>query len=67
MPQSVLTLEIATKDRPEEKSLLPMSIVAFSRVIDFPVLSSHLAVTGTIGIQEGSIPSHPGVGGPSKL
>jgi hypothetical protein len=33
MPQSVLTLEIAIKDRPEEKSLLPMSIVAFSRVI----------------------------------
>jgi hypothetical protein len=33
-------------------------------VRDFPVRSSHLEVTGTIGTQDGSIPSHSGKTGP---
>jgi hypothetical protein len=43
-----LTLEIATKDRPEEKSLLPMSIVAFSRVIPWLlwIATAHARVRG---------------------
>ena len=35
-----------------------------STVLTFPALVSHQATAGTIGTQEGLIPSHAGVSGP---
>jgi len=40
---------------------------SWDQVKDFLALSSHHAATFMIGIQEGSILSHPGVGGPVFL
>jgi hypothetical protein len=36
MPHSFLTQEIATKERLEEKSLLPISIVVLPRILVIP-------------------------------
>ena len=86
-PFNVFTREIATNDRPAEKSTWPSSMTASSRVrpwllwivipqamvrgscvcdSSFPDLFSQRATDdGTMGTQDGSIPSHPGLSGPT--
>ena len=46
--------------------MIPQAIIRGSwvQVRAFPALVSHLATGGTIGTQEGLIPSHAGVSGP---